>query len=352
MTQGRHDPYYLARLEWEKPVLVVPEGPFPLAIAAQGPMGGKTERWVASSQELNTLHIPSGIISDKDPNPPRLEMLPKLCPRLQLASGKKENTRAYVYQGQDDSLNHIPMVQLSEGDAWRGEQYRSYSGMDGRNVLMLKKISLRYDYEDSAIVDYRGVSPKTGKTESLHEKNSGFYANLHYAVVPFREEYRGWNDQQILHLAQGSLAAIGLSQFAPQIRTHSFLPGPFLSRSGSFYEMCEWGDTAYQAPLQELEYEDMALWDFDYLATSEPLMLIVFESDHEDHLLQQRLIPKNYLVDDLVGVFEIKKEDLKKSLTLKNSRGDFEITLQSGDLPHPPTALWKAAIGMPWRGLY
>jgi hypothetical protein len=352
-TQGRIDPLFLARLEWEAPILKISDGDFPRQVQALGPLGGRVERQVKNWMELASLQIPTGIIADRDPNPEKLSVLPKLCPRLELVAGAEKGSRAYLYQGSLDRLNHVPMLQLWDGTGWQNDHYLSYRLMDGSNVLLLKKITLHYDYEDSNIVDYAGPSPKTGKPTQVHEGSGGFYANLHYAIVPFRSEYLGWNSQELLHLAQGRLKELGKNRYRPELRTHSFLPGPFLSGGSRFYSMCEWGDTAYQAPLQELEYENLALWDFDFpVKGGDHLLMIVFESDHEDHLLRDRAIPRNHLADDLIGVFEIRKDDFNKEVKLVNARGDFEISLQIGDLKQSPVALWKKAVGLPWRAFY
>lgn len=338
-TQGRHDPLRLARLDLESPTLKIPEGDFPLNVRALGPLGGIVERTVSSREELASLKIPSGIIGDKDPNPHTLAILPQPCPRLQRKEGKS------VYLGEADRLNHLPMVQLADPDAWEGAQHRSFSEMDGKNILALHRVKISYDYEDSALIDYEGPSPRTGKITQVHEGQSGFYANIHYAVLPFKSEYLQWDSQALLHLAQGRLKEIGKNAWRPEIRTHSFLPGPFLSRSGNLYELCEWGDTAFQAPVQELGYEDIALWDFDYsVKGADHLLLIVFESDEEEEFIRNKLIPPHHMMDDLIGVFEIRKNELSKGLTLKNPRGDFEITVQLGDLPHPPPSLLSRVL--------
>ncbi|MBI2338980.1 MAG: hypothetical protein HYU99_01235 [Deltaproteobacteria bacterium] len=274
----------------------------------------------------------TGIIKNKEANPRKLDIQPALCPRI-----KRINEQEFIYDGAKDRLNHIPVFQLLDPDAGKGNQYKAYAEMDGKNVLLLKEVRISYDYEDTAIIDYEGPHPITGKPHVVHEGNGGFYANIHYAVVPYEKAIPEMNRQTLLHLATGKLKEIGKEDLRPALRTHSLIPGPFLSKSKRIYDMCEWGDTAYQYPEQILEYDQMALWDWDYsVKNADHILLIVWEGDEEDWLIQQKLIDPFYLTDDLIGIFEIKKKETKEPLTLKNERNDFEITVQTGDLKAPP----------------
>ncbi|NUM81796.1 hypothetical protein HUU42_13440, partial [bacterium] len=213
--------------------------------------------------------------------------------------------------------------------------YQTITQMDGQNVLLLKHITLRYDYEDSHIIDYMGPHPLTGKPQTIYEGEGGFFANIHYAIIPYDPQIKKLDRQTLLHLAQGKLHEITppANINKPPLRVHSFLPGPFLSGSNYLYDMCEWGDTTYQAPKQELDYINMALWDWDYSqGSSQHIWLIVWEGDEEDWLVQKGLLNPFTLTDDLIGVFEIKREQTLAPLTLINTQGDFEIIVQTGTI--------------------
>lgn len=259
--------------------------------------------------------------------------LPKICPRVTLNFTSPPEA---TYHGEKDSINHFPFFQLMDPDARQGQSLQSYTGMDGHHVLLLKKVSIDYDYEDSGIIDYDGPNPLTGKQEIVHEGEGGFYANFHYAVVPYDPQIPKMERQTLLHLVQGKLKEIDQENLRPQIRTHSFIPGPFLSKSTSVYDMCEWGDTAHQAPHQKMAYSDIALWDWDYtVKNADHVLLIIWEGDEEDWLISEKLIDPFYLTDDLIGIFDIRQDKTIKPLTLTNKTGDFKITVQTGDLTFP-----------------
>jgi hypothetical protein len=303
-------------------------------VEAKGPFGGTLTEEIAAEAQGRPIRFQSGVIANRDPNPSALPVLPSLCPRLKaLAAEPDSSTTRFVYQGQQDRLNQVPMYQMHDPDVLQGEQHKTLAEMDGRNVLLLKKVRVRYDYEDSNIIDYERFDPKTGERVTIHEGMGGFYANFHYAIVPYAKEILELPRQTLLSLAQGRLQAIGRDELRPALRTHSFLPGPFFSKSQFQYSLCEWGDTEYQAPDQSLEYEGLAMWDWDYsVASRDRVLLIVWEEDEEQELIRQRRIPENYLTDDLVGVFEIRRDETSTPLTLRSRRGDFEITVLSGDL--------------------
>jgi len=63
--------------------------------------------------------------------------------------------------------------------------------------------------------------------------------------------------------------------------------------------------------------------------------LIVWEGDEEEWLIKDQLIDPFYLTDDLVGVFDIWMDNTLQPLTLVNKKGDFKITVQTGDLTFP-----------------
>lgn len=317
---------------------------FPFTLKAMGPLGGSIEKKIASPRQLANLKIKEGIIRTRKANPQKLQVLPRLCPRLKIEKKISSNSEKiqkidyiFVYEGSQDRMNHIPVFQLLDKDAGKGVQYKTYAEIDMDNVLLLKKVEITNDYEDTAIVDYVGPHPITGKNQTIHEGEGGFYANIHYAVVPYDKKILKMDRQTLLHFAQGNLEEIEKKELRPELRTHSFIPGPFLSKTGQLYELCEWGDTTYQAPKQSLNYKDIALWDWDYsVKNADHILLIIWEGDEEDWLYREQLIHPFYLTDDLIGIFEIKKKDAKDPLTLKNEKGDFTITVQTGKLKVPP----------------
>lgn len=278
-----------------------------------------------------SAQLKEGIVREKEANPKFISVRPAPCPRL----GKEES--GLMYYGEEDRFNHTPFFQLLDPDIKNGKQKRTFSDMDGKNVLLLSHVRLTYDYEDTKIIDYDGPNPLTGKHEVIHEGEGGFYANIHYAIVPYRKDVLKMDRQTLLHFAEGKLNEIDKENLAPELRVHSFIPGPFLSKEDNIYAMCEWGDTAYQEPEQNLDYREMALWDWDYPVTNPGhILLIVWEGDEEDWLIRDQLIHPFYLTDDLIGVFEIWREKSLKPLTLKNARDDFEITVATDNLSIPP----------------
>ncbi len=316
---------------------------FPSVLEARGPLGGIFRKNISSLQELATTEIKTGIIKDKNSNPETVSVLPELCPRVTLNFTSSPEA---TYHGEQDSLNHIPFFQLMDPDARQRHTLpglalsrsavQSYTGMDGHHVLLLKKVAIDYDDEDSGIIDYEGPNPLTGKQEIVHEGEGGFYANFHYAVVPYDSQIPKMDRETLLHLSEGKLSEIDRDDLRPKLRTHSFIPGPFLSKKNPLYSMCEWGDTAHQAPHQELTYSDIALWDWDYWVKNEGhVLLIVWEGDEEEWLIKDQLIDPFYLTDDLVGVFDIWMDNTLQPLTLVNKKGDFKITVQTGDLTFP-----------------
>ena len=321
--KGRH------RLEFAESVVET-------TLEVRGPLGGIVAYKIGPNDAGKTLRFETSTIAGDDPNPATLPNLPAICPRLEAKGGQSGAAPSYLYRGESDSLNRFPITQLGDPDKNEGRQADSVRLMDGRNVLLLKSVHLRYDYEDDAIVDERKIDPKTGESLEVREGRGGFYANLHYAVLPYDPAILTLPEQSLLHLAQGSLGLIGQSDRRPSLRTHGFLPGPFLSRSSFGYPLCEWGDTAQQAPEQKLDYRSIALWDWDYAVTpADRVLLIVWEGDEEDKARAQGLVAKDRLTDDLVGVFEVSRSGSRSPLSLKNARGDFEMTVQSGNFPTP-----------------
>lgn len=115
----------------------------------------------------------------------------------------------------------------------------------------------------------------------------------------------------------------------PQLKTHSFLPGPYQSSKG-VYELCEWGDTSFANHPQTLTYNDLLIWDWDLHPTNR-VMLIVWEGDEEDWMIADGLLDPYYLTDDVVGVFVIEKEQTKQPKRFINKNKDFEIVLKTQD---------------------
>lgn len=267
---------------------------FPLVIKATGPFGGIVARQFDSPSQIHPYEVEAGIIKDSDSNPAVLAMLPALCPRL------KKEKESYLYEASEDVINHLPSLQMIDPDIKKGKQEKIYPEIDGKNVLLMQKITVRHDYEDEA---------------------GGFYANFHYAIIPYSSKILSLEPQRLLHLVQGRLKEIDAEETRPEIRVHSLLPGPFLSHSDNGYTMCEWGDTAHQAPEQTLAYRELVIWDWDLkVKNASHILMVVWEGDEENG---------THITDDLVGIFEIKKKQTKKPLTLKNPRGDFEITLET-----------------------
>lgn len=316
--------------------LIFPEDfTLPLELKITGPFGGVVTKTISSFKELEDIKIETGVIGSKSSNPKNIPFLPKLCPRLKMDEDKSPGR--FYYNAESDRINRIPFMQMMDIDAGAEGQYKTYAEMDGRNVLLLLRARVTYDYEDSGIIDYEGPSPLTGKKQVIHEGGGGFYANIHYAVVPYRKDIPGMNRQTLLHLAQGKLRELNKEDSRSVLRTHALIPGPFLSKVSYLYHLCEWGDTAFQAPEQILTYKNMAIWDWDYsVKNADHVLMIVWEGDEEDWLIQKKLIDPFYLTDDLIDVFEIKKEETIEPLILKSKKGDFEITVQTGDLSVPP----------------
>lgn len=298
---------------------------FPFVLKIIGPWGGFIEKKVFSFNEIKNLEIPTGIITNKNPNPPSLSMLPLPCPRLE----KKEDGSS-LYKTLEDVLNKIPTAQLLDPDFLEGMQYKSYSHFDEKNVLAITKVILRYDYEDNRIIDYEGPAFQTGKNQVIYEGEGGFYANLHYAVVPYYKGIPRMDRQTLLHLAQGKLSEIDKNSLKPELRTHSFIPGPFLAKKDYIYQQCEWGDTTYQAPVQELQYDHLFIWDWDLPAKKKDrVLIIVWEGDEEDWLIQDQMIHPFYLTDDLIAVFEVNRGKTLEPLTLTNIDNTLEVTVQT-----------------------
>src|SRR5215831_2845473 len=100
------------------------ESPRLLHLEIRGPLGGIVTQEISVSDQDQTLKIVPGIIQDPNPNPPLLATLPALCPRLRLLAVEGGVPR-YSYDGNSDPLNQVPVTQMSDPDAWEGEQSRT-----------------------------------------------------------------------------------------------------------------------------------------------------------------------------------------------------------------------------------
>lgn len=286
----------------------------------------KTYEFSDPSQLVGFVSVP-GIVQNKAANPIHLDILPKLCPRLTIES--QQGAYHAAYDAAADILNHRPTLQLADHDArFSTTQREILKNFDDKNILTITRVKIRYDYEDTAIVDYDVPDPMTGKpSRVIHEGEGGFYANFHYAIVPYEERYLHLGRQELLNLAEGKLYFIDREDLTPKLRVHSFIPGPYLSKTLG-YDVCEWGDTEYQAPVQELTYKDFAIWDWDMQVDGRPadkLILIVWEGDEEDWMIAKELIDPFYLTDDVVGTFVFNRGQTEKPLVLRNDKKDFEV---------------------------
>ena len=303
---------------------------FPVTLTVTDIFGAHVTESFADPSQLQNLVIGDGIVRVRLANPPTLTILPELCPRAELITtgGKK----SLLYHAARDILNQRPTIQLVDPDVrYVPAQQHSLDHFDNKNVLTVQHVKIKYDYEDTNILDYEGPHPMTGKNEKIYEGEGGFYANLHYAVVPFEERILHLSRQELLNLAEGRLGYIDRQDLRPKLRLHAFLPGPYLSKK-SIYEMCEWGDSTYQSKVQEMAYADLAIWDWDIPIDGKPvtkLILIVWEGDEEDWLIDDGLIDPYYLTDDVVGVFTIQKSNTADPLRLKNAQGNFEAEVRT-----------------------
>lgn len=299
-----------------------------LVLTVTDPFGVSVAVKPRREDAANELTIVPEIITVPSANPVSLPAIPRLCPRVTIKPGPFPGTA--VYDAGRDLLNRRPSLQLADPDSLYYRRQRDFIGdFDGTNTLKVTRVKISYDYEDTAILDYDGPHPLTGKPgHKVFEGDGGFYANFHYAVVPFAEHYLTLARQELLHLAQGRLDDINRLDLQPELRAHSFLPGPYLSTS-QVYDMCEWGDTAHQAPVQELHYKNLAIWDWDIVGKNgvafEKLLLIVWEGDEEAWMVADGLLDPYYLTDDVAGVFVLEKTKTAEPLVLVNERGDFEL---------------------------
>lgn len=291
-------------------------------LVLKGPYGGYVRKVVPLKKEKNYFTMRTGVPIIRASNPQYIQVLPALCPRI------KEKDDALLYMTDQDLLNYTPTLHLLDPDAAQfSETQETIRQFDCRNVLLVDKVGIAFDYEDPSLVKASppGLAP-------LHEEQSGFYANFNIAVMPYEDAVAKRSPRDILRFAEGRASELDWL-IPPRLawRTRSFLPGPFLSHDDLLYSMCEWGDTAYQAPRQELNYRDFAVWDWDY-PVGQTLLLVIWEGDEEEGLMSRGLLPKYAIMDDLVAVFTVTREEAAGGKLFVNPRGDFWIRFKEGEL--------------------
>ena len=295
--------------------------------------GAHIQRSAKNLDELNKMEFTDGIVKMPYANPLYIETIPRLCPRAKIIQRGSQKSLAQlgpaqlglVYDAANDFLNDKPTVQIFDSDYMRlPMQHNIWKNFDDKNVLRITRVKITYDYEDTAILDYQGPHPITKKPHLVYVGEGGFYANFHYAVLPFDARYLQLKRQELLNLAQGKLHLIHRDDLVPKFRVHSFIPGPYLSKD-QVYQFCEWGDTSFQAKKQEMSYENFKIWDWDL--GPQKVIIVVWEGDEEDWLIQEKLLDPFYLTDDLVATFVVNRADVLKPKILKNGIGNFEMEI-------------------------
>lgn len=298
-----------------------PDTKFPLSFKIADLFGAHIQRSAKDMNDLNNQEFSDGIVKIPYANPVYIETLPRLCPRAKII--QEGGQKSLVYDAALDILNERPGFQLFDPDFARiPTQSKILENFDNKNVLRITRAKITYDHEDTSILDYQGPHPITGEPHLVYEGEGGFYANFHYAVIPFDKKYRTLDRQELLNLAQGKLHLIKREDLTPKWRVHSFIPGPYLSKD-QVYPLCEWGDTSFQAKKQQMTYKNLKIWDWDLDINK--IMIIVWEGDEEDWLIEAKLLDPFYLTDDLVAVFVVNRADVLKPKILKNQIGNFEM---------------------------
>ncbi len=293
-----------------------------VSVDLKGPFGGIVRReFIPVPGETAVETVTANVVKEKDSNPGLLSSLPALCPRVAVENGR------LVYEGRKDVLNSPPTLQVLDPDALAlGEAERTVSQFDCKHNLFVERVEILFDYEDPS-----RVKAARSDGQEVRETHSGFYANFHAAVLPYRKEWASLSAPDMLRLAQGGQVTVGhLPVDALRWRTHVFLPGPFLSRRDFFYSLCEWGDTAFQAPHQEMDYRDMAVWDWDY-PVGDAVLLVIWEGDEEAPLVRSGVLSSSAIMDDWVAAFRVSRQMTEKGVRLVNEAGDFSIWLKTGD---------------------
>lgn len=293
----------------------------PIPVELRGPFGGIVRKSYLAGQG-DVVSVGTAIVTDPHSNPERLEALPALCPRVWVDRG------SLSYDAHKDILNTVPIIQLLDPDAKplpRAE--RTLERFDCKNVLLVKEMMISFDYEDSGQIKARGPDG-----DVIAEDQSGFYANFHVAVLPYSESLLAHDSSELLRIAEGKASLRGMTLDPLWAwRTHSFLPGPFLSRSDFFYDMCEWGDTAYQAPAQRMRYDNLAIWDWDY-PVGDKVVIVIWEGDEEESLVSRGLVAPGDIIDDLIAVFIVARDATREPKVLANKAKNVVIHIQTGDM--------------------
>ena len=271
------------------------------------------------------------------------------------------------YEGNLDSKNNPPDDITGGDSAWRWQ-------FDCHNVLCFKKVTTRFDWEDERIL----IGTDHSGNDVTEAGAGGLYANFHYAVVPcqqtYREQYQQFLNglpserrdaisasqlmrcannrnctegydayramQYLLHLAQGNLAEIGRGEQVPPLRANSVLPGPFLSKSAgnnNGYDQCEWFDTRHHAPVQNMNYHNFCIWDWDSdptLSEEQCVMVLMWEGDgaSTNFARQNAIIGPTDVADDFIGLFEVRRSNtLGAPFVVHNYSNDITLELTTGD---------------------
>lgn len=293
---------------------------FPLQLSLFDSFGAPIELVLQDPSGFDLNQFEPRIIKRSSPNG-KVNEPPLYCSRLIHKQNK------WIYDAKKDPLNHYPRVQFSDSDFNSiPNQNKLLTKFDDKNTLTVSHVKVKYDYEDNSILDYKGKHPVTKKEGHLvYEGNGGYYANFHYAILPYHSKYLNLPRQKLLQLVQGKLPKN--SNLLPKLKTHSFLPGPYKSKNG-IYELCEWGDSSFAEFPQELTYNDLLIWDWD-LHKSDKLFVVVWEGDEEDWMIADGLLDPYYLTDDVVGTFVVTRKETLKGKTYTNKNKDFEITLKT-----------------------
>lgn len=306
----------------------------PITLEFKGPYGGIAKQTIIPQKDGEFFSVGTGIINEAFSNPEYLSLLPALCPRVSDHGGK------LVYAGNKDLFNHTPVMQLLDPDATPISQNVSdmqgtITEFDCHDVLLIDEVSMTFDYEDPQNV--KAILPDGSL---IREDHAGFYSNFHMAAFPYSADLTTLPPQTLLRIAEGRLSESKelRNAFSKDTidrlkwRTHSFLPGPFLSRSDFFYSMCEWGDTARQAPKQTLHYDNLPIWDWDYNDEGQAIFLVIWEGDEEDGLITQGALSKSAIMDDLVEIFVVHAQDVDRGKTYTNAAHTVSIRLKTGNM--------------------
>lgn len=131
------------------------------------------------------------------------------------------------------------------------------------------------------------------------------------------------------------------------------------------YTKCEWHDTFSQAPYQELEYRNFAIWDWDTPtnANEEPACVVVafFEADDVEKYCYSSILSlcgfpayqhPTDLSEDLIALFKVERNNIqpmyynnKHNPDLPtNKTWDFAVSFANRRLPNCPPALMRQEV--------